>query len=134
MQQAYADVAKLLKQLKPHLIDSGIKETRLKMPGGAIQIIKIKKYLAIFDFINALLNGPEWAAVQKAFKLVTPERWKNYKLMSITGLREQEILLEAQKDLRAAWDGKKNYGKRPAFPFNRIIKIKNPGDSEESNL
>lgn len=134
MQQAHADVARILGQIKPHLIDSGIKVARLQMPTGATDTIKIKRYLAIFDFISALLNGPEWAKVQKAYKLVTPERWKNYRLMGIEGLAEQGILLDAQTDLRKAWEGKKNYGKRPAFPFGRTLKVKNSSYDEGAGI
>lgn len=103
MTPAWQNVESLLNEMIDVLRHAGIPERQLKMPEGDPLKIKIDRYAEIFDWMHDLKMSPEYLAAEKAYKLVPPERWANYKVVGATGLREQLISESANIALRHRW-------------------------------
>ena len=107
MQRAWDNVNTLLTDMLPFLERGGIV---VKMPIGDIAQIKIDKYNKVFDFLSFLDSSDEWEQVQNAWSLCTPERWKWYDDMEMTGLQEQLILDTACVRFTKLWRTNKPTG------------------------
>lgn len=117
MQQALADLAKLVEDNKQLFVDCKIKHA---MPTGNVERVSVDKIVNIFDFIHKLLLGPEveeWRTL-KAWQ--PQERWDRYKIVGLRKTREQVMLREITDKIKSIWRGEHDgYGKRPSFPFGK---------------
>jgi hypothetical protein len=127
MQQAWDDVSKMLDGVRPHLLRAGIPERQLSMPTAEPVEIRIERYVEIFDWLHALTQSDEWAALMKAWKLRPEHIWEGYALHEIKGLQEQILLEKAQIAIRKRWKLD-----RPFF-FGRIFKKEKPSDGDSSS-
>lgn len=125
MQQAWENVATLLNEMRPLLLEAGIPERQVEMPKGRLpDQIKIEQYAKAFDWLHNFQQSVEYGKLAYAWGLVRPEIWKRYKLNGITGLREQLILDEAKIGVRKLWKRS-----RPSF-FGRTYKVQDDENQE----
>lgn len=103
MEFSFNQVKSLLDILHPFLVRGGIPKNRCCMPSGEILLIKPEKFIEAYDWLDEILRSVEWAEVQSAWKLVSPEMWANYDLFGVTDLAEQIILQDACVKLKELW-------------------------------
>lgn len=125
MQDSWNAVQRLIEELKPLLLESGVPERQVTMPEADPTWIVVTKYDDIFTWLHELKLSPEYEAAVRAWKLVKPEVWQGYKDHGFTGLQEQNILQAALAKLRKRW--KLN---RPSF-FGR--KFRDPASQDETS-
>lgn len=103
----------LLNELLPTLVKAGIPDKQLRIRNGKHRTEACSR---AFDWLHDIKIGVEHQEYKKVRALLPEVTWFHYELFGIEGLREQELLSEASKKLRARWRRK-----RPAM-FNSDLK------------
>jgi hypothetical protein len=114
-QTSIESINELLGQLKEPLLQAGVPEEQIRVRNTKH---KVKVCSRAFDWLHDVKISPEMVTFRDVRGLLPEETWRRYKLLEIEGLREQELLAQASKALRARWRKK-----RPAM-FNADIKRK----------
>lgn len=110
MQLAWSNIESLLNEMKPLLLEGKCKAVH--MSERTPDEYKTEYLADVYDWLHQLYLGEAYAEAVKAWALVPPEQWANYKVLGAHGLREQLILESALRDLQKAWKAN-----RPGF-FN----------------
>jgi len=103
---AIESINKLLDEVRPTLLLAGV-------PKECIKIKKRDKPYRIdacnraFDWLHNLKMAYEFTDLIAARALLPEETWARYELFEIEGLREQGILVEAQRALLKKWTTKR---------------------------
>lgn len=110
MQQAWSDIEKLLNEMKPYLVEARCKA--VQMSERDPNEYNGQHLADVFDWLHQLYLSEAYTNVLAAKALVPESMWQNYKLLGVTGLREQMILESRLRELLKAWKAN-----RPGF-FN----------------
>jgi len=86
--------------MKPLLKQSGIpvKQINIRNPKA-----KIDTLLKAFDWLHNVKMSKEYERMEYVWNLVEPNTWDLYEKLNIEGLREQDMLEKAKKDLLKLW-------------------------------
>lgn len=100
MSDARSTIENLLNEMRTILLVAGVPKKQINMRCCAFKINTCNK---AFDWLHELYMSPEYAAVVKVYKLLSPEIWTRYKVLGIEDLAEQVLLANAGKALWRRW-------------------------------
>ena len=106
-------INKLLDKMRSTLLLAGVPKHQINVRGA-----KTQKLADAFDWLHNLKMGHEYCNYVLIRALLPEATWERYSLFGIDGLKEQILLTQAAKALRAKWREK-----RPAV-FNSEKKVK----------
>jgi hypothetical protein len=115
-ERAREDVEGLLDSLREILGIAGIPEQQINVATGPR--FKVNHFVKAFDWLHQFSLSPQVTAMREAYALRPPHVWAMYKAMGTEGLREQEILQEAAKEVQKRWRVKRPrmFGKDKPLP------------------
>jgi hypothetical protein len=115
-ERAREDVESLLDGLREILTIAGIPEQQINVATGPR--FKVNHFVKAFDWLHQFSLSPQMAELKKAYALRPPEVWQMYIAMGTEGLREQDILQEAAREVQKRWRVKRPrmFGKDKPLP------------------
>lgn len=103
--QSRKDVEKLLEPYSGILRIAGIPEQQINVAYGPHY--KVNHYAKAFDWLHDFILSPEmdhWTLI----RAMRPEKtWEHYDAIGVEGLKEQDLLQEASKNLLKRWRQKR---------------------------
>lgn len=103
--QARENVQKLLDDLTPILRLAGVPKSQINVARG--RKYRTRHFLAAFDWLHSFSLSLEFTTFQEVYALRPPEVWENYAAIGVEGLREQDMLQEAGRNLVRRWRAKR---------------------------
>lgn len=100
-ERAREDVEGLLESIADLLRIANIPEQQINVAQGPN--FKVKHFVKAFDWLHQFSLSPQMGELRKAYALRPPEVWAMYEAMGTEGLREQEILQEAAREVQKRW-------------------------------
>jgi hypothetical protein len=94
-----------------------------------LKVVGFERYIAnvqdekCLEWLKAF-NNREAKLVRFCYELLTPEQWKTYELLGVKDTREQNLLVEAEKQYKEKWLNSSVYKKEYPYKRTRTPKVR----------
>lgn len=109
-------IKKLQDDMKEETLEAGVPKIIFDATTNKIDLYTDEELTELYSWL-ATTEKHEFDSILKIRRMVAPHAWHNYKVFEIQGLREQELLKEAQEKLMDHW-------KKPYRPKRRVKRRK----------